>query len=103
MALRRIPIHRVGTRENLFMNGEREPVMLLGLFSFTLIIGFQDLRAATFGLTLWFGGLYWLRVMAKKDPKMRKIYFRQLKYKSYYPARSTPFRDNPPSQGKLYK
>lgn len=103
MALRHIPIHRVGIRENLFLSGEREPVMLLGLFSFTLIFAFQDLRAATFGFILWFGGLYWLRELAKKDPKMRKIYFRQLKYKSYYPARSTPFRENQPSQGKLYK
>ena len=43
------------------------------------------------------------RKMAKSDPRMRQVYIRHRKYKSYYPARSTPFRINPTSQGKQYK
>ena len=39
----------------------------------------------------------------KSDPKMRHVYLRHRRYKGYYPARSTPFRDNTPSQGKQYK
>ena len=54
-------------------------------------------------LAFWFGSLFVFRVMAKSDSKMRHVYLRHRRYKPYYPARSTPFRDNPPSQGSQYK
>jgi type IV secretory pathway TrbD component len=103
MALRTIPIRRAGTRENLFMGGDRELVMFSGLIAVALIFSAQELRATVFGLALWFGALFAFRLMAKADPKMRHIYLRNRRYKKYYPARSTPFRDNPTSQGKQYK
>ena len=103
MALRKIPIRRAGIRDNLFMGGDRELVMLSGLLAFALIFSAQELRAAVVGLILWFGVLHALRLMAKSDKKMRKVYFRHQKYKPYYPARSTPFRANPRSQGKQYQ
>jgi hypothetical protein len=52
---------------------------------------------------LWFGALFAFRLMAKADPKMRHVYLRHRRYKAYYPARSTPFRENTTSQGKQYK
>lgn len=103
MALRKIPIRRVGNRHNLFMGGDRELVMFAGLCAFALIFSAQELRATVVGLLLWFGTLFACRIMAKADPKMRFVYMRQRKYKTYYPARSTPFRENPNSQGKQYK
>lgn len=103
MALRTIPIRRAGNRNNLFMGGDRELVMFSGLLAFALIFSAQELRATLVGLTLWFGSLFMLRVMAKSDPKMRHVYLRHRRYRSYYPARSTPHRDNPPSQGSQYK
>lgn len=103
MALRIIPIRRAGNRENLFMGGDRELVMFSGLLAFALIFSAQELRATVVGLVLWFGALYAFRIMAKADPKMRFVYMRQRRYKTYYPARSTPFRENTRSQGKQYK
>ncbi|HDS1755768.1 MULTISPECIES: conjugal transfer protein TrbD [Pseudomonas] len=103
MALRTIPIRRAGNRDNLFMGGDRELVMFSGLLAFALIFSAQELRATVVGLVLWFGALFMLRVMAKSDPKMRPVYLRHRRYKSYYSARSTPFRENPPSQGNQYK
>jgi len=103
MALRTIPIRRAGNRHNLFMGGDRELVMFIGLMAFALIFSAQELRATIVGLSLWFVALYLLRLMAKSDPKMRQVYIRQRRYKRYYPARSTPFRINPTSQGKQYK
>ena len=102
MALRTIPIRRAGNRDNLFMGGDRELVMFSGLLAFALIFSAQELRATVVGLVLWFAALFILRVMAKADAKMRPVYLRHRRYKSYYPARSTPFRDNPPSQGNQY-
>jgi len=94
VALRAIPIRRAGNRENLFLGGDRELVMFAGLLAFALIFSAQELRATLFGLILWFGALFVCRLMAKADPKMRPVYLRHRRYQAYYPARSTPFRDN---------
>ena len=103
MALRKIPIRRAGTRPNLFMGGDREAVMFFGLVAFALVFSALELRATIFGLLLWFGALWACRLMAKSDPKMRFVYLRNRRYRRFYAARSTPFRDNPESQGKQYK
>jgi len=111
MALRAIPIRRAGNRDNLFMGGDREFVMFSGLVAGALIFSAQELRAAIVGIVLWLCALYLARLAAKSDPKMRFIYLRHLRYRGmrvgnlrgYYPARSTPFRENPNSQGKQYR
>jgi type IV secretion system protein VirB3 len=40
--------------------------------------------------------------MAKADPLMRQVYFRHRRYRTYYPARSTPWRVNRNSQALRY-
>ena len=94
MSLRTIPIRRCGNRASLFMGGDRELVMFSGLLSAILIFAAQDWLAAIVGIAMWFLSLKGLRLMAKSDPLMRAIYLRQRGYQAYYPARSTPFRDN---------
>jgi type IV secretion system protein TrbD len=103
MALRTLPIRRVGNRDNLFMGGDRELVMFSGLVAGALVFSAQELRAGVFGALLWFGALYVFRLMAKADPKMRFVFLRQRRYKKYYPARSTPFRVNTNTQGGQYR
>lgn len=103
MAQRAIPIRRAGNRDNLFIGGDRELVMFSGLLAGALIFSAQDVRATAFGILLWFGALFALRLMAKADPKLRRVYLRHRRYQAYYPARSTPFRQNTPSQGKQYQ
>ena len=102
MALRTIPIHRAGNRHNLFMGGDRELVMFSGLVSGALVFSAQEWKATIFGVLLWVSALYLLRLIAKSDPKMRAVYMRHRRYKTYYPARSTPFRNNTRAQGKQY-
>ncbi len=94
MSLRTIPIRRSGNRANLFMGGDREMVMFLGLLSAILILVTHDLLAIVSGIAMWFLSLKGLRMMAKSDPYMRAVYLRHRRYQSYYPARSTPFREN---------
>jgi type IV secretion system protein TrbD len=103
MALRTIPIRRAGNRHNLFMGGDRELVMFSGLLAGALVFSSQEWKATIFGVILWFSSLFLLRLMAKSDPKMRAVYMRHRLYKGYYPARSTPFRENTSGQGKYYK
>lgn len=93
MALRAVPIRRAGIRPNLFMGADREGLMFFGLLASALIFAAQEWRATAYGLVLWFGALYALRLAAKSDPHMRAIYRRNFLYRRYYPPHSTPFRD----------
>jgi type IV secretory pathway TrbD component len=102
MALRILPIRRAGNRPHLFLGGDREMVMVSGLLAAVLIFTSQNWYAVFFCIVLWFGALYLLRLMAKSDPLLRKVYMRHRLYKNYYPPRSTPFRVNTPAQGKQY-
>lgn len=102
MALRKIAIRRIGNRHNLLMGGDRELVMLAGLLAFALVFSAQELSAAVIGTMLWFVVLSICRQMAKSDPHLRSVYLRHRRYRAYYPAHSTPFRINPPSQGRQY-
>lgn len=92
--MQRLPIHRAGNRESLFLDCDRELIMMSGLCTSALIFSAQDVIATFFGVGLWLFSLFVLRLMAKSDPKMRQVYLRHRKYKKYYPACSTPFRDN---------
>lgn len=85
------------------MGGDRELVMFSGLLAGALIFSAQEVRATVFGIGLWFGALFVCRLMGKSDPKLRHVYLRHRRYKAYYPARSTPYRENTTSQGKQYK
>lgn len=94
MSQRRITLHRAGIRPHLFLGGDRELVLFSGLIASVLIFScLQPLTILAGGL-LWMSALWCFRRMAKADPLMRYVYMRQLLYRRYYPARSTPYREN---------
>jgi type IV secretory pathway TrbD component len=112
MTLRCTPIRRTGIRDALFLGGDRELVMLTGLLAFTLIFCAVQVQSSALRLTilcaamiLWCPGVYLLRKLAKYDPKIRGVYLRNspLRYQRYYPARSTPYRENNSTQKKQYQ
>lgn len=90
--LKAIPIHSALNRPNLFLGGERELMLLLGLMCALLVFIALTLPTIIMGAGIWIVFSSLLRMMAKSDPLMSKIYIKQIKYKSYYPAHSTPFR-----------
>ncbi|MET4675262.1 conjugal transfer protein TrbD [Luteibacter sp. ME-Dv--P-043b] len=103
MAVRTVPIRRAGNRDNLFMGGDRELVLFSGLLAAALVFSAQEWKAAVFGGALWIGAVQVFRLMARADPKMRKVYLRQRRYRAYYAARSTPFRRNGPAEEAQYR
>lgn len=106
MALRTIPIRQSGNRPNQLLGGDREGVLFAGLLTVTLLFAAfmgQSILAAAFGVVLWFAALWVLQLAGKADPQLRDVFLRSLRYAKYYPARSTPFRTNTPSQGKGYQ
>ena len=90
--LRRTPLHRALHRPNLLLGGERELVLTAAIFCGGLAAYTLDPVAIAIGLGVWLFAIAVLRIMAKADPQMSKIYRRQIAYQPYYPPRSRPSR-----------
>ncbi len=90
--VRLTPFYRALHRPQQIMGGERELMLFSMLVAGSLIISAMNLVAALIGVTIWLICVYGLRLMAKADPEMSKIYIRQLKYNHYYGSFSRPFR-----------
>jgi type IV secretion system protein TrbD len=87
MSLKRKTFASSLNRPILLLGGERKPVIASALLSLLMVLSdplnvFRDLIA--FGIWLLLIGA--LRLMAKADPCLIKIYMARLKYKAYYPA-----------------
>lgn len=91
-SLARSRIHRALSRPNLLMGADRELVLLTGLTSAILIFVVLTWYAALFGLAIWLVVVAALRMMAKSDPLMRRVYVRHIGYRPVYRATSTPWR-----------
>ena len=89
--LRHIAFHRVLYRPNLLLGGDRDLVAMVLLCCAAIGFTAMNMVALMGCFILWIGSITLARKMAKADPEMRKIYFRQITYENYYPARSSPF------------
>jgi type IV secretory pathway TrbD component len=92
MSLRRLTFHRVLHRPSLFLGGELEPVLLTAILAGGVAVSGMNTVSFLVGVVLWFGSIPLFRWMAKADPRMTKVYLRQLRYRGYYPPRSRPWR-----------
>lgn len=90
--LQRNRIHRALSRPNLLMGADRELVLITGLTAIILIFVVLTVYSALFGIAVWIVVVAALRMMAKADPMMRRIYIRHISYKPTYRVTSTPWR-----------
>ncbi|MGY5810136.1 conjugal transfer protein TrbD [Rhizobium sp. LEGMi198b] len=90
--LQRNRIHRALSRPNLLMGADRELVLITGLAAVILIFVVLTIYSALFGAAVWIVVLGLLRMMAKADPLMRRVYVRHISYKHSYKATSSPWR-----------
>lgn len=90
--LQRNRIHRALSRPNLLMGADRELVLVTGLAAAILIFVVLTLYSALFGVAVWIVVIAALRMMAKADPMMRRVYARHISYRPHYRATSTPWR-----------
>lgn len=80
--LARSRVHRALSRPNLLMGADRELVLLTGLTAVILIFVVLTWYAALFGVAIWLIAVAALRMMAKTDPLMRRVYLRHVSYRS---------------------
>jgi len=90
--LSRSRVHRALSRPNVLMGADRELVLLTALAAVILIFVVLTWYAALFGIAIWLIAVGALRIMAKADPLMRRIYIRHISYKAFYRATSSPWR-----------
>ncbi|MGF9566847.1 conjugal transfer protein TrbD [Neorhizobium sp. BT27B] len=91
-SLHRNRIHRALSRPSLLMGADRELVMITGLASAILIFVVLTVYSAIFGLAVWVVIIAALRLMAKSDPMMRRVYIRHIAYKPLYKPTTAPWR-----------
>ena len=91
-SLQRTRIHRALSRPNLLMGADRELVLVTGLASIILIFVVLTWISALFGLAVWSMIVGLLRMMAKADPLMRRVYLRHITYRPHYRPTSSPWR-----------
>ena len=91
-SLQRTRIHRALSRPNLLMGADRELVLVTGLASIILIFVVLTWISALFGLAVWSVIVGLLRMMAKADPLMRRVYLRHITFRPHYRPTSSPWR-----------
>ncbi|MHC2762884.1 type IV secretory pathway TrbD component [Bradyrhizobium liaoningense] len=67
-------------------------MLLTGLAAVILIFVVLTWYAAILGAAIWIVVVAALRMMAKADPMMRRVYARHIAYRPYYRATATPWR-----------
>ena len=81
-------IHQSANRPNLLLGGDRELVLIAVMtaagLAFSLASWWGILLAAVF----WLTSIGALQRMGKADPLLRQIYFRHIRYLTFYPAKS---------------
>lgn len=90
--LRQTPLHRALYRPQMIMGGERKPMLFCLFVAAMLAITSMNLVGLVAGLLIYVVSVWGLRKLAKVDPFMILVYFRQLKYKAFYAAFSRPWR-----------
>lgn len=90
--LRRTPIHRALYRPNLLLGGERELVLMTAILCGGVAVSGLNAIAGGIGVAIWLIAIAMLRMMAKADPHMSKVYLRHLRYAAYTHARSRQSR-----------
>lgn len=92
--LQTIKVHAALNKPNLLLGAERELMLIVGMLSALMIFIAMTWQTFIVGVALWAILSMLLRMMAKADPLMSKIYLRQLKYKDFYMAHSSPFYED---------
>jgi len=92
--MRTVPIRQSLHRHNLVLGGERELVMFSTLIAFLVGVGGTSITSGICAVVFWLIAIYILRLLAKKDPQMSKVWLRHIRQQDYYPARSSCWRQS---------
>ncbi|MDR1083365.1 MAG: VirB3 family type IV secretion system protein [Deltaproteobacteria bacterium] len=87
-------VHKSLHRPQFFLGVDRELCMYTILISFITGFGGYNLTAALAAIVFFFTSMRFLRVWAKKDPLLRDVFIRYIRYvrkQALYPSRPSAF------------
>lgn len=93
-AQRTIPIHTSFNRAHLLLGAERELTLLTVLIVALVVASGMNPLSFGVGALLWVIMLGIVIRMAKADTMLSKVYFKHVKYRAYYPAKSGAYTRN---------
>lgn len=90
--MRTVPIRQSLHRHNQVFGAEREMVMFSALIALLVGVGGMTFISGVSAGLFWLCSIFVLRLMAKNDPVMSKVWIRHVKQQDYYPARGSRWR-----------
>lgn len=90
--LRKLSVSNSLTQPVLLLGGERKPVIITFVLFFIIVLSDISILKAFLGFSFLTISLAILRLMAKRDPQLIRIYLRRLQYQPFYPAFSRAIR-----------
>lgn len=88
-----MPIYQSLHRPNMVLGAEREPAMIASLIAGLVGVGGLTLSSGLLAFAFWSICIFVLRLMAKADPLMSRIWRRHIHQQDYYSARTPIWRE----------
>jgi type IV secretion system protein TrbD len=85
---RQVAIHQSANRPNLLLGGDRELVLVMVMVVVALAFSLASWWGVLLSAALWIASVAVLQRMGKADPLLRQVYFRHIRYRAFYPAKS---------------
>jgi type IV secretory pathway TrbD component len=85
---REVVIHQSANRPNLLLGGDRELVLVMVMVAVALAFGLASWWGVLLSAAFWIASVAVLQRMGKADPLLRQVYFRHIRYRAFYPAKS---------------
>ena len=82
-------IHQSANRPHLILGGDRELVLFAGLTAVCLAFTVATWWGVLIGIVFWLTAVAVLARMGKADPLLRHVYLRHIRYRAFYPAKSS--------------
>ena len=84
-----VPIYKSLHKPNLVFGCEREPVLIAALIPLAMTLSAFSLLMLAAGVGFWIICSFFLRIMAKRDPLLTKLWIRFIKHQGHYPAKTS--------------
>ena len=92
MEARRALIHQSLHRQNLVLGAERELAMSSSLIALLVGVGGMTVISGIAAFVFWLAAIFVLRLMARADPLMSKVWMRHVKQQDLYSAKASRWR-----------
>lgn len=87
-----VEIHQSLHRPNHVLGAEREPVLCCALIAFLVGVGGFSLLSAICALLFYLFSLFALRMMARRDPIMTRVWRKHINQQDFYRAKACRWR-----------